>query len=267
MATPACGQLARHAEELGYSSLWTGEHSVLPRPRRDKPPLEPDWPMADPLVTLAYIAASTTHMQLCTGVVVLPQHNPVQLAKRVATLDVLSGGRLVLGVGIGHVSIEFAALGVPMQGRRERAREYLAAMRALWAEEPPVFSGRYVSFAGVDAYPKPVSRLGPAVVLGGVGERALRDAARLGQGWYGFGQTPDEVRVIAATLHRLLAEEERDLASFRISVTPRARLTPALADDYRSAGVHQLVVSVEADSVDGVRRKLDRNAPGRLGID
>lgn len=265
MASSGCGRVARHAEELGYSSLWTGEHVVLPRPRQEKPALEPDWPMTDSLITLACIAAQTERIELCTGVLILPQHNPVQLAKQLATLDVLSGGRLVVGLGTGYVAAEFAAIGVPMKGRRERSREYLSAMRALWGEDPE-FDCRYVSFRGVDAYPKPLRPEGPRVVFGGVAASALTDATALGDGWYGFGQTPEQVAVIVSDLRRTLADAGSD-RPFRICVTPRARLSPSLVDDYREAGVGELVVSVESDTLDGVRRRLDYNAPERLGIE
>jgi probable F420-dependent oxidoreductase len=265
MASRDSAVIARHAEELGYSSLWTAEHAVLPRPRQDRPPLDPDWPIGDPLISLAYLAAATERIELCTGVLILPQHNPVRLAKSLATLDVLSGGRLVVGIGLGYVETEFAALGVPMAGRRGRAREYLAAMAALWGEAP-AFDGSFVSFDAVDAYPKPHRPGGPPIIHGGASAPAFEDAARLGDGWYGFGQTPEQVSEIAPTLQRLREEAGRS-GDFRISLTPRARLTPELVDAYRAAGVDEVVVTVEADSLDGVRRRLDRNAPSALGVE
>jgi len=264
MASRDSAVIARHAEELGFSSLWTAEHAVLPSPRQERPPLEPDWPIGDPLISLAYLAAATERIKLCTGVLILPQHNPVQLAKALATLDVLSGGRLVVGVGLGYVETEFAALGVPMARRRARAQEYLSAIRALW-EKDPSFDGSFVSFQGVESYPKPYRAGGPPVLLGGASDRAIEDAA-MAEGWYGFGQTPEEVTGIVERIRRLRDEAGRS-GDFRIALTPRARLTPELVADYRSAGVDELVVTVESESVDGVRRRLDFNAPSQLGID
>lgn len=266
MASSAAGGLAAMAEELGYHSLWTGEHMVLPKPRQDKPPLEPDWPMADPLVTLGHLAAHTERLELCTGILVLTQRNPVQLAKEAATVDVLSDGRLVLGVGVGYLAVEFRAIGVPMERRRDRFREHLAAVQALWTMKDPEFHGEFVSFNGIDAYPRPVQPGGPPMVLGGTTSAALQEAVELGAGWYGFGHTPAEVTQARAEMVRHADVIGKDITSFRITVTPRVRLTAELVKEYEAAGVDQLVVSVEADTADGVRRRLEFNAPSRLGI-
>lgn len=120
------------AEQLGYDSLWVGEHVVAPSPRVAPSPIEPDYPILDPLVSLGLMAAATRRVRLATGIVILPQRNPVVLVKELASLDVLSGGRLVFGLGVGYVEPEMRAVGVPMTGRGARADEYLAAMRALW---------------------------------------------------------------------------------------------------------------------------------------
>ncbi|CAI7979691.1 Luciferase-like monooxygenase [Frankia sp. Hr75.2] len=266
MVSRQAGVLAAHAEELGYQSLWTGEHLVLPSPRQPKPSLEPDWPMADPLVTLGYLAAHTERIQLCTGIVVATLRQPVQLAKEAATVDVLSDGRLVLGVGVGYLALEYQAMGVPMDRRRARFREHLHALKAMWTMKEPVFHGDFVTFDGINAYPRPLSPEGPPLVLGGAGTTALQDAAELGSGWYGFGHTPEEAAKARTVIFRHAEQLGRDLAGFEITVTPRARLSPELIEQYRKAGVSQLVVTVEADTVDGVRRRLDRNAPGQLGL-
>jgi probable F420-dependent oxidoreductase len=266
MASAAAGGLAARAEDLGYDSLWTGDHMVLPKPRQPKPPLEPDWPMADPLVSLAYLAAHTERIELCTGILVLTLRNPVQLAKEAATVDVLSGGRLVLGVGVGYVEAEFRAAGVPLARRRARFREHLGAARALWTMDEPEFHGDFVSLDGVDAYPRPVQRGGPRVVLGGNTGTAFRDAVELGSGWYGFGHTPSHVAEVRNEMVRHAEAIGKDLSHFELTVTPRVRLTPELVKEYEAAGVDQLVVSVEADTTDGVRHRLELNAPERLGI-
>lgn len=265
MVSREAGAVAAHAEGLGYHSLWTGEHVVLPRPRQSKPPLDPDWPMGDPLVTLGYLSAHTERMELCTGIVVATLRQPVQLAKEAATVDVLSGGRLVLGVGVGYLAVEFAAMGVPMERRRARFREHVRALQAMWTLEEPLFHGEFVTVDGVDAYPRPVRPGGPPLVLGGATSAALQDAAELGSGWYGFGHTPEDAARARAVIVRHADELGRDLTDFEITVTPRSRLSRDLIEQYRAAGVSQLVVTVEAADVDGVRRRLDLNAPGRLG--
>ncbi|XVQ14971.1 TIGR03619 family F420-dependent LLM class oxidoreductase [Spirillospora sp. CA-255316] len=266
MASRGAGEIAARAEELGYQSLWTGEHMVLPKPRQEKPPLDPDWPMADPMVTLGHLAAFTERIELCTGILVLPQRGPVQLAKEAATVDVLSGGRLVLGVGVGYVVPEFRATGVPMERRRARFREHLAALQALWTMESPEFHGEFVQFDGIDAYPRPVQAGGPPVVLGGMGPQALKDAAELGSGWYGFGHTPEQVAEVRELMNKHAESRGRDLDDFKIIITPRVRLTKELVDAYEKVGVDQLVVSVEAPTLEEVRGRLERNAPGRFGI-
>src|ERR687891_2822135 len=162
----AAARIAILAERLGYDSLWAGEHVVVPSPRVEPSPMEPDEPILDPLVALAHVAAHTKRIKLGTGVIILPQRNPLVLAKQVASLDVLSGGRLILGIGVAYLEPEMRAIGVPMEGRGARADEYLAAMRSLWEEETPSFHGKHVDFEGVDAHPRPVQRPLPVVVGG-----------------------------------------------------------------------------------------------------
>ena len=192
--------VGRVAERCGFATLWAGEHVVMvDRPDSVYPysddgriavPSDTDW--LDPLAVLAFLAATTTRIRLATGVLLLPEHNPLIVAKQAATLDVLSKGRFVLGVGIGWSAGEFAALGVPFAGRGERTREYLEAMRSLWRDDPSSYAGEHVRFERVRCFPKPVRRSVP-VVLGGNGERALERVARRGDGWYGFNLTLDEV--------------------------------------------------------------------------
>ena len=159
----AAVRIAELAESLGYDSLWAGEHVVVPSPRVDPSPMEPEEPILDPLVALAHLAARTERIRLGTGVIILPQRNPLVLAKQVASLDVLSGGRLILGIGVAYLEPEMRAVGVPMEGRGTRSDEYLAAMRSLWEDDTPAFRGRFVDFEGVDAHPRPMQRPLPVV--------------------------------------------------------------------------------------------------------
>src|SRR3954466_7869137 len=178
-------RVAARAEELGYDSLWAGEHVVVPRPRVAPSPMEPDEPILDPVVLLAHLAARTRRVRLGTGVIVLPQRNPLVLAKQLASLDVLSGGRLDVGIGAGYLEPELSALGVPRDERGSRTDEYLAAMGALWEGDPPAYEGRHVRFSGVAAHPRPVQHPLP-VVVGGRAPAAHRRAARHAEGWYGY---------------------------------------------------------------------------------
>jgi probable F420-dependent oxidoreductase len=201
--------VARGAEEAGFATLWAGEHVVMvDRPGSRYPyaedgriavPSDADW--LDPLVLFGFVAAVTTRIRLATGVLLLPEHNPVTVAKRVASIDVLSGGRFALGVGIGWSAEEFAALGVPFAGRGRRTEEYVEAMRVLWRDDVASFSAAHVGFDRVRCYPKPVRRAVP-VVFGGNGDRALRRVAEHGDGWYGFnvalGELPERLEVLRA---------------------------------------------------------------------
>src|SRR5512142_696334 len=172
----AVAQAARAAEAAGFDSVWAGEHLVLPDPQVPPSPMAPQDPALDSLLALTWAAAHTTTIRLATGIVILPQRNPVVLAKQVATLDVLSGGRVILGVGAGYLEPEFRAVGANFAERGAVTDEYLDAMRALWYDEHPEFRGRFAGFGGVDAHPRPLQRPIPLVV-GGHSAPAYRRAA------------------------------------------------------------------------------------------
>jgi probable F420-dependent oxidoreductase len=256
-------RVARHAEELGYDSLWAGEHVVVPSPRVAPSPMEPDEPILDPLVLLAHLAAHTSRVRLGTGVIVLPQRNPLVLAKQLASLDVVSGGRLVVGIGAGYLEPELTAIGVPMAERGARTDEFLAAMRALWTSEAPAFSGTHVRFAGVDAHPRPVQRPLP-VLIGGRTAAAHRRAARDADGWYGYMHSPESTAEHVTALRKAAADAGRD-RSLHISVTPERRLDAATVQAYAAAGADRLIVAPRADADEPtLLRFLDRNAPAEI---
>jgi probable F420-dependent oxidoreductase len=253
-------RLARLAEELGFDSVWAGEHVVVPSPRVAPSPMEPTDPIVDPLVHLAFVAAATERILLATGIIILPQRNPLVLAKQAASLDVVSGGRLMLGIGVGYLEPEMTAIGVPLAGRGARTDDYLAAMRALWTQPGPVeHHGRFVDFAGVDAYPRPVQPGGPRLVVGGHTPGAFRRAVAHGHGWYGFALAPDDARVCAEGLRSAASEVERpaELGDLEISVTPRGRLDGPVVEAFGAAGVDRLVVNLAgASSPDAVEERL-----------
>ena len=258
------------AESLGYDSLWMGEHVVAPRPRVAPSPIEPDYPILDPLIALAIMAAVTTDIRLATGIVNLPQRNPVVLAKQLASLDALSEGRLTFGLGVGYVHQEMRAVGVPIEGRGARADEYLAAMRSLWSDEAPCFHGEHVDLEAVDAHPRPVQRPLP-VIVGGHSRAALRRALRAAEGWYGFLLDRAGVATHVEALRREADPLERDLDDFSIVVTPSERLDPDVVSDYERLGVDRLVVCPGRSfwrrpdlPLDEVEAFVRANAPGRL---
>ena len=200
--------IAEAAEQSGFESLWTVEHVVVPKGYQSTYPYSPDGKMPgggafdipDPLIWLTWVAARTTDLRLGTGILILPQRNPVVLAKEVSTLDVLSGGRVLLGVGIGWLEEEFDVLGVPFADRGPRTEEYVGAMRALWSQDEPAFTGDTVSFTGAVMRPRPVDGSVP-IVVGGHSPAAARRAGRVGDGFFpAKGDLPhllDEMRKAA----------------------------------------------------------------------
>jgi probable F420-dependent oxidoreductase len=243
--------VARHAEAAGFESVWTGEHVVLPDPMPPRLPFEPTLPFLDTTVALTLLAAHTTRIRVASGIIVLPLRNPVLLAKELASVDVVSGGRLIVGVGAGYIPAEFAAVGVPLAGRQARTDEYVRALRALWTMEHPRFAGRHVSFDRVDAHPRPLRPGGPPIVVGGEGVRALTRAITLAHGWYGFSLDVDATRDCLDRLRKLGAEHERpaDLGPLEITVTPDGPLDRDVVARYEDLGVDRLVLLPEPEAV------------------
>jgi probable F420-dependent oxidoreductase len=266
----SCGAIAALAEELGYDSLWMGEHVVAPRPRVRPSPIEHDYPILDPLIALTFAAARTRRVRLGTGIVILPQRNPLVLAKELASLDVLSGGRLIFGLGVGYLEPEMRAIGVPMDGRGTRADEYLAAMRSLWSDDAPEFHGRHVEFEGVDAHPRPAQRPVP-VVVGGHTAAAHRRTARHADGWYGFMQDRAQTAEQIESLRVECKAAGRDFADLEITVSPAERPDREVVAHYAALGVHRLALVPPPDiwttgsSLSEVEAFVRENAPERLG--
>src|SRR5579859_7286998 len=190
----AAVRVARHAEDAGFESVWTGEHVALPDPSPPGFTMPPTLPLLDTIVGLTLVAAHTSTIKVGSGLIVLPLRNPVVLAKELASVDVVSGGRLIAGFGAGYVRAEFAAAGVPMAGRGEMMDDYIRALRALWSMDSPRYQGRFVSFSGIGAHPRPLQRTGPPIVVGGEARAALRRAVMLADGWYGFSMDLPEAR-------------------------------------------------------------------------
>ena len=234
---------ARAAEAAGFDSVWAGEHIVLPDPQVPPSRMNPQDPALDSLLALTWAAAHTTTVRLATGIVILPQRNPLVLAKQVATMDVLSQGRVMLGVGAGYLEPEFRAVGANFAERGAVTDEYLDAMHALWYDEHPEYHGRFVNFAGIDAHPRPLQQPIPLVVAGH-SPPAYRRAVARAHGWYGYWLTPDDVAASLAGLRAAADRVERsdELGELEISVTPRGRITPERAAAFAEAGVHRLVL-------------------------
>jgi probable F420-dependent oxidoreductase len=196
------------------------------------------------VVALTYAAAHTRTIRLGTGILLLPQHQPLILAKELASLDVLSGGRLIVGIGVGWEEEEFRALGVPFHERGARTDEYLAAMRAIWSEEAPAYHGRYVSFQDVQAFPHPVQQPFPPIVIGGRAPAVQRRTVEQANGWYGFAMNLDETAALLAQLREAGQRYQRpaSLGELEISVAPSVPLDKPTAQRFAELGVHRLIL-------------------------
>jgi len=255
-------RVAKAAEEAGFDSVWTAEHVVLPDPQAPPSPVPPTTPILDPAVSLAHLAAHTRHVRLATGIIILPQRNPLVLAKELASVDVVSGGRLVFGFAAGYLEAEFRALGAPFEERGGRCDEHLEAMLALWTREKPAFRGATVAFEGVDAHPRPVQKPHPPLVVGGQSPPAYRRAVRYGHGWYGFLTDLEATRGALAGLEQARGRIERPaaLGDLEVSVTPPPRVDLDAARRYQDLGVERLVLLPLAADADGLVAFVERAA-------
>ena len=259
----AMARVAVAAEVAGYESVWTGEHIVLPDPQAPPSPAPPETPMVDTAGALAFVAGQTSTIKLGTGIIILPQRQPAVLAKSLASLDYVSGGRLLFGIGVGYLEPEMTACSTPMARRGERADEYLAAMRKLWTEDATSFDGEFVTFEGVTANPKP-AQTDVHTVIGGHSMRAARRAVETAHGWYGFMRNPETT---AADVQQLIEASERyerhaHLGPLEISITPQRRLGPGDYEAYAELGVDRLILQPgwhkpEAD----ILTYIEENAP------
>ncbi len=255
--------LAQHAEENGFDSLWAADHVVIPATYGSPYPYSSDgqmpWPnrvrLPDPLVWLAYVAARTTTVKLATGILILPQRNPVVLAKQAATLDVLSGGRLMLGVGTGWLEEESEAVGIPFAERGARLEEHIEVMRTLWRNEQASFHGRFTNFDDVILSPRPVNVEGIPIVIGGHSMRAARRAGTIGDGFYPAKITLEELTPLLATMRRAAEEAGRDPDA--IEVSAGGVLDPDGVRQFRDGGVTRLLVPAIAQNDDGLKATLE----------
>lgn len=236
----ALANLAQAAEVAGLDSLWAGEHSILPESSTRMPATRR---LLNPLLALTFVAAHTRTIRLGTGVLLLPQHRPLILAKELATLDVLSNGRLMVGIGVGWSEEEYEALGISFQDRGARADEYIAAMRAIWSDEKPAFHGKYVSFQEVQAYPHPLQQPAPPIITGGRAPAVIRRTIEHANGWYGYALDLDETAAILAQMREAARRYQRpvSLGELEISIAPRIPIDKETAQRFAELGVHRLI--------------------------
>lgn len=254
-------------EDAGFESAWTGEHVVLIDPHEPPSPVPPEFPILDTVASLSFAAAVTKRLKLGAGIILLAQRNPVVLAKELTSIDVLSNGRLLFGVGVGYVEREFEAIGVPYAERGARTSEHIEAIRVLWTEDRPAFEGRFTRFSGIQQKPMPVQKPHPPIIIGGMSPAGYRRAIERGDGWYGFNQDESAAAESIEGLRRAAAEAgtpER-FEALRISITPRGPMTPDRLKRYEDLGVARLILLPErpqrgADPLEAARRFIGQCA-------
>jgi len=250
-------ELVQAGEEAGFESAWTVEHTVVPEGYQSAYPYsddgkmaggQDDVPLPDPLIWMAYAAAATKRIKLATGIMILPQHNPVVAAKQIATLDHMSGGRVLLGIGVGWMREEFDAIGTPFDDRGPRTDDYVGAMRALWGQEKASYHGDFASFDNIYCRPQPVNGSVP-IIVGGHSRPAARRAGRLGDGFFPARGAPADLIAIA---RESAVEHGRDPNALEVTTSLPDDLDdiPAMA----AAGVSRLLVPVTPMA--GLRTRL-----------
>ena len=257
--------LATTAEHVGVESLWTVEHVVIPVGYKSTYPYDPSgkipapeqMPIPDPLVWLSYVAAVTKTIKLATGIVILPQRHPLYVAKEVATLDVLSHGRMILGIGVGWLEEEFDALGIPFAERAARTAEMVRAMRSLWKDEAEPFHGKFHRWEKLESHPKPIQKPGVPIVVGGHTELAARRAARYGDGFFPGVADEEKLTWLLGIVREECGKLGRDPATIEVT---SGRATPD-ADGVkrmRDLGVARFILPPPAFDPDGITQGLER---------
>ena len=255
--------IAQGAEAAGIESLWTVEHTVVPAgyqsayPYSDsgRMPGPEDSPIPDPLIWLTFVAGATSTIRLATGILILPQRNPVVLAKEIATLDQLSGGRVELGVGVGWLEEEFDAIGVPFRERGKRTDDHIEALRALWSQSPATYQGDFTSFKDVYSRPAPVQERVP-IHIGGHTKFAARRAGRLGDGFFPGTVTHEELAALIEVMREAATEAGRDPDAIEVTSGGNGALGSGALDEVKKLadlGVSRVIIPPLAFDVEGQR--------------
>ena len=257
--------LAQTAERVGVESLWTVEHVVIPVGYKSTYPYDPSgkipapaqMPIPDPLSWLAYTAAVTKTIKLATGILILPQRHPLYVAKEVASLDVLSNGRVILGIGVGWLEEEFQALGIPFEERAGRTAEAVRAMRTLWRDEPQPFKGKYYNWGAVESHPKPVQKPGVPIVVGGHTELAARRAARYGDGFFPGVADDEKLTWLLGVMRDECKKIGRDPATIEVT-SGRAVPSVESVKQLAALGVGRFMVPPPAFDPEGITQGLEK---------
>jgi probable F420-dependent oxidoreductase len=261
----AIATVARTAEEAGFDSFWGGEHIALPDPPTTSAPIPARTAFMDLCVTMAFAAAHTRTLRFGTGIMILPLRNPVILAKQLASVDVLSGGRLVFGIGISNIEGEYRAVGIPFNHKGKRAEEAIALIKVLWSMERARFRGRFFSIEGVRAEPRPIQKPHPPIVFGGKTRYAFDRTARLGDGWFGYGLDLEATAYCISGLRAACNQHRRSFDQIEISVTPKAEADIDLAHRYAALGVARLIISPRTKNVNEMLHAVEHVGSALIG--
>ena len=265
--------LCQRAEALGFESVWGGEHVIRPTSIESKYPYTPDGvapgdhdtPVPDPLIWLAYVAAAAPSLRLGTCILIVPQRNPLVLAKEVATLDRMSGGRVELGIGVGWMKEEFDALGIPWERRGARTDEYLAAMQALWAGSAASARGDFVDFDSVTSSPRPAGGRIP-ILVGGDSAAAVRRAARVGDGYFPGTTDLELLAGRASALEEACKQAGRDRSEVALhALFIESRDPAAGVERFAKLGVERALVPAFFFAGDGGAERLEAFAEKTIG--
>jgi probable F420-dependent oxidoreductase len=261
----AIAVVARAAEESGFDSLWGGEHLALPEPPAASTPMPARTTFVDLCVTIAFAAAHTRRLRFGTGIMILPLRNPVVLAKQLASVDVITGGRFIFGVGISNIEDEYKAVGMPFDHRGKRAEKSILVMKALWSMERANFRGRFFSLGGVRAEPRPVQQPNPPIIFGGKSSYAFARTARLGDGWFGYGLDLEATANCISAIRAACSRHRRSFDEIEISITPKGELDLELAGRYADLGVARLIIAPRARDVSEMLRAVERAGRDLIG--
>jgi len=266
-------KVAKTAEALGFDSLWVSDHIVMPKSHQGFGDV-----FYEPLTTLTYMAACTDKVHLGISVIILPYRNPIVLAKMLSTLDVLSGGRVIAGVGVGWLKDEFDALGASYEKRAPITDECIEVLKALWTKEEPSFKGRYYRFSEIKFFPRPIQKPHPPVWVGGNSRRAIERAVNVGDGWHPVGLTPEEMKEEVRYVNELLAGKGKKTSDFVISLRKNLQIKSASdnkrigdkeilrgtpdkiaegIERYRESGVSHLVFQILSGTLEGVVETME----------
>jgi probable F420-dependent oxidoreductase len=267
-------EICRRAEAAGFESLWGGEHVILPSTIESsypytedgKIPAQPDTPIPDPLIWLAFAAAAAPTMRLGTCILIVPQRNPLILAKELATLDQVSGGKVELGLGVGWLQEEFDALGVPWERRGARNDEYIEAMRTLWSGPEVEFHGEFVDFPRVTCSPRPVQPTIP-ILVGGDSDVAIRRAARLADGYFPGEGDVDRLAGLIQRVRRAAEDAGRDPDTIEINAMFSTQMTDPEAgvEKFIELGVGRIMVPAFFVAGPGGLDRMDEFAGRAIG--